>query len=278
MARSLTGYGGMVSSMICIRVSHCIYADVVLGLCWLYLRIDAWLLRWCVFRVHTDWTSANGNVRSRVRWFPRIYGDAWPNACLYISLFIQGCTEVAFCLRKYHLAEKYFRVYTGGRLLVPLRQVLYFPLDISLLFSRPMNVLGQFCVTNESLLFFFLRETTVFYCIVLSRESWLLDKNSVFSLSFFSFSFLHRTVPSYWKRGPMAAFRLDSTKKKNSCFIVTSVFLKIKGVLRFRFKEYSGMCFLYWRLVIAGRLDIIFKEFLIIANKNYFIKYILSIG
>lgn len=38
------------------------------------------------------------------------------------------------------------------------------------------------------------------------------------------------------------------------------------------------MCFLYWRLVIAGRLDIIFKEFLIIANKNYFIKYILSIG
>lgn len=155
MARSLTGYGGMVSSMICIRVSHCIYADVVLGLCWLYLRIDAWLLRWCVFRVHTDWTSANGNVRSRVRWFPRIYGDAWPNACLYTSLFIQGCTEVAFCLRKYHLAEKYFRVYTGGRLLVPLRQVLYFPLDISLLFSRPMNVLGQFCVTNESLLFFF---------------------------------------------------------------------------------------------------------------------------
>lgn len=214
MARSLTGYGGMVSSMICIRVSHCIYADVVLGLCWLYLRIDAWLLRWCVFRVHTDWTSANGNVRSRVRWFPRIYGDAWPNACLYTSLFIQGCTEEAFCLRKYHLAEKYFRVYTGGRLLVPLRQVLYFPLDISLLFSRPMNVLGQFCVTNESLLFFFFVKRPFFIALscLVRVDCW--TKILFFSLSFFSFSFLYQTVPSYWKRGPMAAFRLDSTKKK----------------------------------------------------------------
>lgn len=187
MARSLTGYGGMVSSMICIRVSHCIYADVVLGLCWLYLRIDAWLLRWCVFRVHTDWTSANGNVRSRVRWFPRIYGDAWPNACLYTSLFIQGCTEEAFCLRKYHLAEKYFRVYTGRRLLVLLRQVLYFPLDISLLFSRSMNVLGQFCVTNESLLFFSSwNDRFLLHCLV----SWELIVGQKFCFFFFLFFFL----------------------------------------------------------------------------------------
>ena len=36
---------------------------------------------------YTRWASANGNVRSRVRWFPRIYGYARLNTSLCIRVY-----------------------------------------------------------------------------------------------------------------------------------------------------------------------------------------------
>lgn len=89
--------------MICIRVSHCIYADVAQAFAdYTYRRLATSLMRIsCTYRL---------DVRKRKRtvaWYDglhvfmgmhgQIRGRAPP------SLFIQRCTKRPFCLRKYHL-------------------------------------------------------------------------------------------------------------------------------------------------------------------------------
>lgn len=182
------------------------------GLCWLHVLDVAGPLLADAYFVYIHWASANGNVWSRVRWFPRIYGYARLNTSLYTRIHrcpTRFVRKGPPCLRKYHLAEKYSLVNTRSTFIGTPRGR-YFLIGHSrfyLFVHRPHS--GSVLRNEWEFLLFFFCQTTIFllHCLVSLRvDCW---RKICFVFCFFfslSPSFLCQTVAGYWGRGRVVTF------------------------------------------------------------------------
>lgn len=186
----MSNSGPRASPMICIPVSHCIYADVTpRPLLITRIRRGRATSRWCVFRVHTLGVCK----RKRMVACTMVSAYLWVCTVKYKSVYAYIVVQPGLCGRalpvfvNITLPKNILLLIPGRRSLVRHAEGI-FSLDIpASICSCTVHILGRFCATSESFFFFSFVKRSFFYCIVLSR--WELIVGEKFAL-FFVFSFL----------------------------------------------------------------------------------------